>query len=150
LIEKLGLSLSTIFMGRPAVNTDPADDFELDRELGIVPQYDIMEPRTSAPAPTPAPAPAPATSIRDVGNVTSVTEPLDIYYPFDESVFELIDTPPRVDAIAAPAPKDTAPQDLTQRDLDEMALFQMMSEQLLTGNDYWDQLLRDDPYFQER
>jgi hypothetical protein len=51
---------------------------------------------------------------------------------------------------ARTAPVDTASQGLTQRDLDEMALFQMMSEQLLTGNDYFDQLVRNDPYLQER
>jgi len=135
----------------PAVNTDPADNFELDRELGIVPQYDIMEPRTSAPAPTPAPAPAQATSIRDVGNVTSVTEPLDVYYPFDESVFELIDTPPTFNAVEAPAPSalvDTA----TAEEIQMMNMLEdyLAQENLLASSDYWNRLNRLDDQLQQR
>lgn len=113
----------------PAVNTDAVENFEIDRELGLVPEWDIME---SVEAPTAAPAINTSPSIRNVGNVTSVTEPLDVYYPFDDSLFNLIDTPPSVENIA---PEDSISNtsfrssdfnsggNLTQREMDELSLF---------------------------
>jgi hypothetical protein len=137
----------------PAVNTDPADNFELDRELGIIQQSDMMEPITFAPAPTLAPATEPATSIRDAGFVTQIdplTELEDYAALLNTDITSTLPAAVAEDTVQPSVAVDTATQGLTQRDLDEMALFDMLSQQLLTGNDYWDQLLMDDPYLQER
>lgn len=53
----------------PAVQTDPVENFELDRELGIVQQSDVMEPVV-------APAPLPSLPISSVLQEPVTTEPL--------------------------------------------------------------------------
>ncbi len=92
-------------------------------------------------------------TIRDANSVTQIdplTELEDYAALLNTDITSTLPAAVAEDTVQPSVAVDTATQGLTQRDLDEMALFDMLSQQLLTGNDYWDQLLMDDPYLQER
>lgn len=105
--------------------TDPADDFEIDRELGLVQQSDVfMGPTAQVDAA--APSQTNDRLISNVGNVT-VADIEDFSDYADLLNTDITSTLPA----AVPAPD--ASSQLTDQDLLEMALFEMMAEELLTG-----------------
>lgn len=117
----------------PAPKTDAADDFEIDRELGLVQQSDVfMGPttQTDVGTPTQTEASAPAQTndrlIANVGNVT-VADIEDFSNYADLLNTDITSTLPA----AVPAPE--AASQLTDQELMELALFDMMAQELLTG-----------------
>lgn len=104
--------------------TDPADDFEIDRELGLVQQSDMfMGPTAQVDAA--APSQTNDRLISNVGNVT-VADIEDFSDYADLLNTDITSTLPA--AVAAPSSYDQ----LTDQELMELALFDMMAQEALT------------------
>lgn len=122
----------------PAAATDPADDFEIDRELGLVQQSDVFMGPTQQPASEPVMDSlfTPTNTISD-----AQVDTLSLRDPQQEMLLGMMLEPetwtlPEPDLasnLPAAVPAPAASNELTDQDLMELALFDMMAQELLTG-----------------
>lgn len=138
----------------PAPPSNPEDDFEVDREAGLVPEWDVYMPPPEQLPPEPAPKPTPPAP-------ETPLEPVAESFPVsDQPPLEFFDLPPLPDEQTAPPPQPSpssddfvgpiepvdefihvpdytddlwGPDETTLSDLSEMALFDLMAQELLTG-----------------
>ena len=110
----------------PAPYTDPAENFDIDRELGLIQQSDVFMGPTQQAIAEQSVAPNDRL-IANVGNVTDVS-----INPDDFSMYADMLNTDITSTLPAAVPAPAAPEPLTEQDLMEMALFEMMTQQLLT------------------
>lgn len=132
--------------------TDPADDFEIDRELGLVQQSDVFMGPTQQQAPANTIANADTQYLGDL--MPTAEQEMALGMLLEPSTWTMVEPDLSANLFAEIAevpdrtpgsPNDTSPgvqeldnnrgvfDGLTDQDLMEMALFEMMTQELLTG-----------------
>lgn len=113
----------------PAPYTDPAEDFDIDRELGIVQQSDVfMGPSMAGASDNNTAQPSIDLSWFADQPITQLGTPLEE----SSSWFNPVVEPDLSVGLPAAVPAPAASEPLTEQDLMEMALFELLSQQLLT------------------
>lgn len=125
----------------PAPYTDPAENFDIDRELGLIQQSDVFMGPTQQAASEPEMnsffTPTNSISNASLNYLGTPEQEMQLGMLLEPSAWTMpepdlsVGLPAAVPAPAA-APAPSAPQPLTEQDLFEMALFELLSQQLLT------------------
>lgn len=119
----------------PAPYTDPAENFDIDRELGIVQQSDVFMGPFSQPE-TPPASDALFAPTNEIGNANvdylgTPEQEMQLGMLLEPSAWTMPEPDLSV-GLPSAVPAPAAPQPLTDQDLLEMALFDMLAQQNLT------------------